>query len=66
MEEHNTVGGMGSAVAEYLAPKKQKPAQLMLGIKDTFPHAGSYQYLLESCRLTGPQIAEDIEKALED
>lgn len=66
VEEATIVGGLGSAVAEYLAPKKQKPAQLMLGIKDTFPHAGTYQYLLENCRLTGPQIAEDIEKALED
>lgn len=66
VEEATIVGGLGSAVAEYLAPKKQKPAQLMLGIKDTFPHAGTYQYLLESCRLTAPQIAEDIEKALED
>lgn len=66
VEEATIVGGLGSAVAEYLAPKKQKPAQLMLGIKDTFPHAGTYQYLLESCRLTGPQIAEDIAKALED
>ena len=66
VEEATIVGGLGSAVAEYLAPKKQKPAQLMLGIKDEFPHAGTYQYLLESCRLTGHQVAEDIEKALED
>lgn len=65
VEEASIVGGLGSAVAEYLAPKKQKPAQLMLGIKDTYPHAGTYQYLLEQCRLTGEQIAEDIEAALE-
>ena len=64
VEEASIVGGLGSAVAEYLAPKKVKPAQLMLGIKDTYPHAGTYQYLLENCRLTGPQIAEDIEDAL--
>ena len=64
VEEATIVGGLGSAVAEHLAIKKQKPAQLMLGIKDTFPHAGTYQYLLENCRLTGPQIAEDIEVAL--
>lgn len=64
VEEASIVGGLGSAVAEYLAPKKQKPAHLMLGIKDTFPHAGTYQYLLELCRLTGDQIAEDIETAL--
>ena len=65
VEEATIVGGLGSAVAEYLAPQKQKPAQLMLGIKDAFPHAGTYQYLLESCGLTAEQIAVDIEKALE-
>lgn len=64
VEEATIVGGLGSAVAEHLAPKKAKPAQLMLGIKDTYPHAGTYQYLLENCRLTGPQIAEDIVNAL--
>lgn len=64
VEEATIIGGLGSAVAEHLAPKKVKPAQLMLGIKDTYPHAGTYQYLLENCRLTGPQIAEDIEAAL--
>lgn len=64
VEEATIVGGLGSAVAEHLASKKVKPAQLMLGIKDTYPHAGTYQYLLENCRLTGPQIAEDIEAAL--
>lgn len=64
VEEASIVGGLGSAVAEYIAPKKQKPAQLMLGIKDTFPHAGTYQYLLESCGLTAEQIAADIEAAI--
>lgn len=64
VEEASIVGGLGSAVAEYIAPKKQKPAQLMLGIKDTFPHAGTYQYLLESCGLTAEQIAADIAAAL--
>lgn len=64
VEEATVVGGLGSAVAEHLAPKKVRPVQLMLGIKDTYPHAGTYQYLLENCRLTGPQIAEDIESAL--
>ncbi len=64
VEEASVVGGLGSAVAEYLANKTDKPAQLILGIKDCFPHAGSYQYLLKECRLTGEQIAEDIEVAL--
>lgn len=63
IEEASIVGGLGSAVAEHLAVKKHKAPQLMLGIKDFFPHAGSYQYLLKQCRLTEEQIAEDIEAA---
>ncbi len=63
VEEAGTAGGLGGAVAEYLALRKDKPAHLILGIRDGFPRAGSYQYLLEQCRLTGEQIAEDIEKA---
>ena len=65
VEEAGTAGGLGSAVAECIAMKKEKPPQLILGIRDCFPHAGSYRYLLEQCRLTGEQIAEDIEAALE-
>lgn len=64
VEEASIIGGLGSAVAEHLAIRRSKPAILMLGIRDCFPHAGSYQYLLQQCRLTGPQIAEDIESVL--
>ena len=65
VEEASIIGGLGSAVAEYLAGKKNKPMHLMLGIKDCFPHAGSYEYLLQECRLTGEQIAEDIRAMLD-
>ena len=65
VEEASVVGGLGSAVAEYLAPKKEKPPQLILGIRDFFPHAGGYPYMLEQCRLTAEQIAEDILRAAE-
>lgn len=64
IEEASVIGGLGSAVAEHLAVKKNKPPQLSLGIKDFFPHAGSYHYLLEQCRLTREQIADDICAAL--
>ena len=66
IEEASVIGGLGSAVAEHLAAKKHRPEMLMLGIRDIFPHAGSYPYLLEQCRLTASQIAEDIERALLD
>ncbi len=64
-EEAGRIGGLGSAVAEYLARKEKKPVQKILGIPDGFPRAGSYPYLLEQCRLTGEQIAEDILSELE-
>ena len=64
VEEASIIGGLGSAVAEHLALKKQKPPQLMLGIRDCFPHAGSYEYLLDQCGLTAEKIAGDIEAAL--
>lgn len=64
VEEATVIGGLGSAVAEYVMQQPKRPRICMLGLKDSFPHAGSYSFLLESCRLTGAQIAEDIEKAL--
>lgn len=66
VEEATVVGGLGSAIAEYLTNKKNRPRQLMLGIQDVFPHAGSYFYLLEQCRLTDILIAEDIFKAMSE
>ncbi len=62
VEEASVVGGLGSAVAEYYAIKKDKPAQLILGIQDYYPHAGSYEYLLDQCGLTAEKIADAVEK----
>ncbi len=63
VEEATVVGGLGSAVAECIAMEKDKPSQLMLGVRDCFPHAGSYAYLLEQCGLTGRQIAAEARTA---
>lgn len=60
VEEHNVMGGLGSAVAEALASVKAKPVQIRLGIEDFMPDAGEYGYLLECCNLTGDQIASRI------
>ena len=65
IEEATIIGGLGSAVTECISIEKHKPMHLMLGIKDCFPHAGSYQYLLEQCRLTAEQITEDIMAVLD-
>lgn len=60
MEEHNTIGGMGSAIAEYLVTKENAPKMMMFGIKDFYPHAGSYESALKQCGLLPEQIVDKI------
>jgi transketolase len=60
VEEHNVIGGLGSAVAEYMIQKLKCPRQIIIGVEDIFPHAGSYEYLLKQCGLTSEQIAEKV------
>ena len=60
VEEHNILGGLGSAVAEYYACRERRPRQLMLGVNDFYPHPGSYAYLLDECGLTPEKISERV------
>lgn len=66
VEEHTVCGGLGGAVAEYLAPKRVRPPHLLIGIEDVFPHAGSYDYMLNACGLTADQIAMRIRATLDE
>ena len=63
VEEHSTLGGLGSAVAEAIALEGDKPPQLMIGTSDQYMHAANYDYLLEQYGLTAPQIAKKTAKA---
>lgn len=63
VEEHNILGGLGSAVAEYYACRRERPRQLMLGVNDFYPHPGSYEYLLNECGLTPEKISERVMEA---
>ena len=64
VEEHNVIGGLGSAIADVLVSQEKHPRLLKLGVKDCFSTVGDYNYLLEQHRLTAAQIAEDIKKNL--
>lgn len=64
VEEHSVLGGFGSAVAEVLAASSNVPEQLILGMRDRYPHAGAYDYLLEKEGLTGQGIADAVTKRL--
>ena len=60
VEEHNIIGGLGSAIAEHKVSLKMSPKQLILGIKDTYTKGGNYKFLQERHRLTSEKIVNDI------
>lgn len=62
VEEHSKTGGLGSAVAEALAVKEQRPQQLFIGTCEKYLHAGDYGYMLEQHGLTAEQIYNQIKK----
>ena len=64
VEEHNTNGGLGSAVADVMAGLGGMPKLVKLGVQDTFSSVGDYNYLLEQHRLTPKLLKEDIENYL--
>ena len=60
VEEHNIVGGMGSAIAEYKATLKNTPRQVFIGFPDSYAMAGSQRFVWEQKGLTDTQIADRI------
>jgi len=60
VEEHSIIGGLGSAVSEYLSTLNQKPPLLSIGINDSYGVAGSYESLLKKRLLLPDQIANTI------
>lgn len=60
VEEHSVLGGLGGAIAEYLAGFERHPPLLRLGIPDCFPHAGVYSYMQQQCGLAADEIRKSI------
>ena len=56
VEEHNVIGGLGSAIAEIMAEYNKKPKHIMLGINDFYEKGGSYKYLLNKYGLNKEKI----------
>ncbi len=63
VEEHQVVGGMGSAVAEFLAENYPVPIQFV-GIRDKFGQSGKSEELIEYYGLGEKDIKKAIEKVL--
>lgn len=65
VEEHNLVGGLGSAIAEFRADENLQSPMLRLGIPDKFVKTGDYAYLLASNGLDPNSIARAIASWME-
>ncbi len=60
-EEHNIIGGLGSAVLETISEECPVPV-IRIGVKDTFGESGKPNELLEKYGLTEKEIVKAIKK----
>lgn len=60
-EEHNVIGGLGSAILEHMNDVHLRGAIVhRCGVRDYFPKAGSYDYMLETLRLNSSSIKQAV------
>lgn len=62
-ENHNVVGGLGSAVAEVLARYSPAPMEL-IGVQDQFGEVGDLNYLADHFKLSAKYIREAVIKVI--
>jgi transketolase len=63
VEEHNIIGGLGSAVAEVLGETRPAPLE-RVGIPDKFAESGDYNQLLDKYGMAVKDIVAAVRKAL--
>lgn len=62
MENHLTIGGLGSAVADVIAEEGIGKKLIKVGIQDTYTHGASKMYLLKKYGLDAMTLIESVEK----
>lgn len=62
-EEHSIIGGLGSAIAEFLSEKLPTP-MVRVGLKDTFGESGKPQELLEKYGLTKVHLIKAVHEVI--
>ena len=63
VEDHNVIGGLGSAVAEVIA--EQAPASLVrIGLQDVFPESGAAEALLDAYKMGVDDIVQAAKLAM--
>ena len=65
LEEHRVNGGLGTAVSDLLSSQSGiTPPVLKLGVRDAFPKAGTYQYMLQVSGLDVDSVVREVRDAL--
>ena len=62
MENHTTIGGLGSAVAEAMAEAGLPKRLIRLGIQDQYAHGASRPYLMKKYGLDAPALVAAVEQ----
>ena len=60
IEEHNIIGGLGSAIAECISDIRNSPRHIYFGVNDTYSGGGEYSFLKEKFGLSPNLISEKI------
>lgn len=60
VEEHNVIGGLGSAISELVSSSNNKKPLLRLGINDNYAKSGSYDFLKNYYGLSSDMILKNI------
>jgi transketolase len=62
-EDHNVIGGLGGAVAEYLSSNCPAPLE-MVGVKDRFGESGQSDEMLDLLEISSPYIEDAVKRAI--
>ena len=66
VEEHTVVGGMGSAIAEFLINSKNQNPLKIIGLEDKYGKTASYEHLIKIHNLDGLGISNEIKSFVDN
>ena len=64
-EEHNIIGGLGSAVAEFTSSLANPVQVTRVGIEDTFGQSGSISDLMKHYKLSSDELIPKLKELLQ-
>ena len=64
MENHSTIGGLGTCVAELMAQNGVGKKLFKLGIQDTFSHGASKNYLMKELHMDALSLVHTVEQIM--